>query len=117
MLSLRLRSNALGEIIAINARGHMGTADYGKDLACVAASVLLQNTAFILSETGCLSGLEITPGALKLRLKRNLSFSQEVPSKILMQSLLEGLENLRKSYPGNLKFKFEGRRQRLWQKK
>ncbi|MCL5037009.1 MAG: ribosomal-processing cysteine protease Prp [Chloroflexi bacterium] len=110
MLNLRLRSNARRRLLSIEARGHLGTAPHGKDLACAAASVLIQNAALSLEKLNCISSLDIRPGNIKLKLKRKLTPEQEISAIPILKSLFYGLENLRESYPDRLKYKFDGRR-------
>lgn len=113
MLRLRLRSNARGQVISIKARGHLSTAPHGRDIACAGASTIIQNSALNLHFLNLTTKFHRSPGLLKLHLKRTISAHDEMLSKFIIHSMIFGLMDIQRQYPGKIKIKCEGRRPRL----
>lgn len=95
-------------IITIEAKGHSGYAEAGKDIVCAAVSTLTQNLINSLKQV-----LNIEPGYkidertayLKVTLPTNLNEKQKRECQILMQSTFLGLKNLADSYEKFIKIK------------
>jgi len=84
-----------GVYIGFDAEGHAGFADKGEDIVCAAISILTINTVNSLEEINHEDvDASMKDGNLEVRLKSN----REASSQVLIESLILGLNSIRKEY-------------------
>ena len=91
-----------GEIRQISCKGHAGYAEEGEDIVCAAISVLV---------TTCVNALEKVGGvkpelcenertaSIVVRLPEKLNDQQAHDAQIILNTVLQGLSDLRQEYP------------------
>ena len=102
-----------GALVGFSARGHSGYAQSGSDIVCAAISALTQTFVNGLSnvlkvpvecvqddQTALLEAI-ITPGATEKQLEQ---------AQPLLETLLQGLQAIERSYPRNVRIHYEERR-------
>ena len=102
-----------GTLMGYRAEGHTGYAEAGSDIVCAAVSALTQSTLnglrnvlkapvmYEIDDQGPLLEAVLTPEATK---------GQVEAAQLLLQTLLEGLQAIERSYPRNVRIFFEERR-------
>ena len=102
-----------GALIGYRACGHSGYAEEGKDIVCAAISALTQSTLnglknilkapvmFDQDDDGAFIEAILTPEATNEQVQQ---------AQLLLQTLLEGLQAIQRSYPRNLRIIFKERR-------
>lgn len=78
-----------------HASGSFGTK--GNNILCSAISVLVQTLYLFLKQNSLLEKENISDGHLEIEFSKN-----EVKTKVAMEMLLTGIENLAKQYPRDL---------------
>lgn len=79
--------------------GHAHAADPGEDVVCAAVSVLGQTTVLSLYHIVNLDiEYEVKKGYLKCKLPGNLKDKELQDAKLLIDTMLLGLENIQESY-------------------
>ncbi|MCL5980933.1 MAG: ribosomal-processing cysteine protease Prp [Firmicutes bacterium] len=107
MIQVCIRS-AAGSVRNVTVRGHAGFAPKGKDLVCAAVSALVQTYLFSLRRMlGIDVVAEIREGYLALTLPAELPPDTKKDANLLAGSMLVGLEEINRSYPGYLEVKQE----------
>ena len=102
-----------GALVGYRAKGHTGYAESGADIVCAGVSALTQATlnglqnvvevpvAFEIDDRTALLEAILTPEATDNQLER---------AQILLETLLQGLQAIERSYPRNVRIFFEERR-------
>ena len=102
-----------GTLTGYRAQGHTGYAGAGSDIVCAAVSALTQSTLngmknvlkapviFDIDDSNALLEARLAPEATEAQLER---------AQLLLQTLLEGLQAIERSYPRNVRIIFEERR-------
>ena len=92
-----------GRIYAVEAKGHTGYAQAGKDIVCAAVSVLVQ-TALLALQKVANAGTEKTEGEGYLRYKVTSTDSQTLQaSDIILKSMKVGLADIASAYPSHIR--------------
>ncbi|MBU5677714.1 ribosomal-processing cysteine protease Prp [Alkaliphilus sp. MSJ-5] len=100
MISISIYRNAKKNIEQFIVKGHAYAADPGQDIVCAAVSVLSQTTVLALHEIAHVAiEYEIENGYLKCKLPMNLMEKELYETKLLIDTMLLGLNNIRESYP------------------
>jgi len=101
MIRIRIKRNFQNEIQSFKVTGHAQTAPHGEDIVCAAVSVLAQTTILgfyeVLQQK---PPYEISDGKLECRMMNSLDENQRREATILLQTMLMGLKNIQKQYPG-----------------
>lgn len=80
--------------------GHAHAADPGKDIVCAAVSALGQTTVLSLYQIADIDIVyEIKRGYLRCKLPKNLTGEKLYKAKLLIDTMLLGLENIQENYP------------------
>ena len=102
-----------GALVGYRAEGHTGYADAGADIVCAGVSALTQATLnglqnvlhvpvmFDIDDRTALLEAKMTPEANEKQLEQ---------AQILLETLLQGLQAIERSYPRNVRIFFEERR-------
>jgi len=100
MISIATYRNSKKDIVQFVVKGHAYAADPGQDIVCAAVSVLTQTTVLALHEIANIAiEHEIENGYLKCKLPINLMEKELYDAKLLIDTMLLGLNNIRQSYP------------------
>jgi hypothetical protein len=102
MIRVRLTRRA-GKVYELRVSGHAGSAPKGEDIICSAVSVLVQTYCFSLQR---LLQLDVEPdvrdGYFYLCLPEGLDPGSAEKAALLAESMLVGLDEINRSYPGFL---------------
>lgn len=80
--------------------GHAHAAGPGKDIVCAAVSALGQTTVLSLYQIANINIVyEIKKGYLRCKLPKNLAEEELYKAKLLIDTMLLGLENIQENYP------------------
>ena len=102
-----------GTLVGYRAQGHSGYAQAGSDIVCAGVSALTQSTLnglqnvlhvpvmFDQDDQSALLEAILTPDATEKQLEQ---------AQILLETLLQGLQAIERSYPRNVRIFFEERR-------
>lgn len=93
-------------IVGYECFGHADYAEYGSDIVCASVSAIIQTGAL-----GILNVLSVPAiidrddslGKFNLRIPKNISEQQLVQTQIIFKTVLEGVCDLQKGYPKNIK--------------
>lgn len=100
MISISVYRNSKKNIEQFIVKGHAYAADPGQDIVCAAVSVLTQTTVLALHEIAKVAiEYEVKNGYLKCKLPINLMEKELYDTKLLIDTMLLGLNNIRESYP------------------
>ncbi|HOB64449.1 MAG: ribosomal-processing cysteine protease Prp [Clostridiales bacterium] len=92
-----------GMLIGLEARGHSGYAEAGKDIVCAAISTLIQTGLLALTEV---AGAEVEKkekdGYLYYKVISNNAITLE-KSDIILKSIVVGLADIAKGYPSHIR--------------
>jgi len=100
MISISIYRNSKKDIEQFVVEGHAYAADPGQDIVCAAVSVLTQTIVLSLHEiTKVAIEYEVKNGYLKCKLPNNLIEKEIYETKLLIDTMLLGLNNIRESYP------------------
>lgn len=100
MISISIYRNAKKNIEQFIVEGHAYAADPGQDIVCAAVSVLSQTTVLALHEIVHVAiEYKVENGYLKCKLPMNLMEKELYEAKLLIDTMLLGLNNIRESYP------------------
>ncbi|MCR3921916.1 MAG: ribosomal-processing cysteine protease Prp [Firmicutes bacterium] len=92
-----------GHVINVVVRGHAGNAPKGEDIICAAVSVLVQTFLFSLQRLLQLDvTADIRDGYFNLTVPTNLVPAVQEQVTLLADSMIVGLDEIDKSYPGFL---------------
>ena len=102
-----------GALIGYRATGHTGYAEAGEDIVCAGVSALTQSTL-----NGLLNVLKAPVGhkvdertaSLEAELKPEATEEQVERAQLLLETLLQGLQAIERSYPRNVRIIYEERR-------
>ena len=102
-----------GTLTGSRAQGHTGYAPAGQDIVCAAVSALTQSTLNGLRsvlKAPVMFDIDDQVALLEARLTPEATEAQVRQAQILLQTLLEGLQAIERSYPRNVRIFFEERR-------
>ena len=102
-----------GALTGYRASGHTGYAEAGSDIVCAAVSALTQSTLNGLQnilKAPVRSDIDERTASLEAELKPEATTEQVDRAQLLLQTLLEGLRAIERSYPRNVRIFFEERR-------
>lgn len=100
MITISIYRNSKKNIEQFVVKGHAYAADPGQDIVCSAVSVLTQTTVLALHEVANIAiGYEIESGYLKCKLPMDLTKKELYDTKLLIDTMLLGLNNIQESYP------------------
>ena len=102
-----------GALVGFSARGHSGYAQSGSDIVCAAISALTQTFANGLSNVlqvpvECVQ--DDQTALLEAQLTPEVTENQLSQAQLLLETLLQGLQAIERSYPRNVRIFFEERR-------
>lgn len=102
-----------GALTGYRASGHTGYAEAGSDIVCAAVSALTQTTLNGLREVlkaPVVFEIDDEAAILEAKLSPQATEEQVQKAQLLLQTLLEGLRAIERSYPRNVRIFFEERR-------
>ena len=102
-----------GALTGYRASGHAGYAEAGQDIVCAAVSALTQATLNGLKnvlKAPVMFDIDDKAAILEARLTPEASEAQVTQAQLLLETLLEGLQAIERSYPRNVRIFFEERR-------
>lgn len=100
MISISIYRKVNKEIEQFVVEGHAYAADPGQDIVCAAVSVLSQTTVLALHQIAHVAiEYEVKNGYLKCKLPTNLTKKELYETKLLIDTMLLGLNNIQESYP------------------
>ena len=97
-----------GALTGYRAEGHTGYAEAGEDIVCAAVSAL--NGLKNVLKAPVMFDIDDAAAILEARLTPEASEAQVQAAQLLLQTLLEGLQAIERSYPRNVRIFFEERR-------
>lgn len=102
MIRIRVTRNG-GKVAQVTVSGHAGSAPEGEDLICAAVSVLAQTYLFSLERLLNIHvGTDVRDGYLSLTLPEELPERMTDDANLLAESMLVGMDEINRSYPGFL---------------
>lgn len=105
--------SADGRLIGYRAQGHTGYAEAGYDIVCAAISALTQTTLNGLQnvlKAPVAAEIDDRSALLEACLTPEVSENQLQQAQLLLETLLQGLQAIERSYPRNVRIFFEERR-------
>jgi len=88
-----------GNINGFKVTGHADFGKHGKDIVCSAVSMLTQTTIIGLLKVAEIQAVyEISEGLLQCMLPEKLSDLQKIQSHVLLETMYEGLKNIKENY-------------------
>ena len=102
-----------GTLTGFCAQGHTGYAPAGEDIVCAAVSALTQSTLNGLRnvlKAPVVFDIDEKAARLEAYLAPEATQEQVRQAQLLLQTLLEGLQAIERSYPRNVRIFFEERR-------
>jgi len=102
-----------GALVGYRAKGHTGFAEAGEDIVCAAVSALTQSTLNGLQsvlKVPVRSMIDDRTALLEAEFTPEISEKQLEQAQLLLETLLQGLQAIERSYPRNVRISFEERR-------
>ena len=102
-----------GALMGYRAQGHTGYAEAGEDIVCAAVSALTQTTLNGLQnvlKAPVMFEIDDEAAILEARLTPQATEAQVQAAQLLLETLLEGLRAIERSYPRNVRIICEERR-------
>ncbi len=102
-----------GALIGYRASGHSGYAAAGEDIVCAGVSALTQSTLNGLQnvlKAPVRSCIDARTASLEAELRSEATMEQVDRAQLLLETLLQGLQAMERSYPHNVRIFFEERR-------
>ena len=102
-----------GTLTGYRAQGHSGYAEAGADIVCAGVSALTQSTLNGLQnvlKAPMMYDIDDQSGLLEAKLTPEATPKQVEAAQLLLQTLLQGLQAIERSYPRNVRIFFEERR-------
>ena len=102
-----------GALVGYRAVGHTGYAEAGEDIVCAAVSALTQSTLNGLQnvlKAPVESTIDDQTALLEAKFTASISENQLRQAQLLLETLLQGLQAIQRSYPRNVRIFFEERR-------
>ena len=102
-----------GRLIGYRADGHSGYAEAGSDIVCAGVSALTQSTLNGLEnvlKAPVKSDIDHQTASLEAELNPEATDEQLEGAQILLQTLLEGVQAIERSFPRNVRTVIEERR-------
>ena len=94
-------------VIGYEIKGHSGFAEAGQDIVCAAVSVLAQTGANALEKlAGIEPRIQMEDGYLQVMLPENLQESERERVKMILDTVLLGLEDVVDAYPRYVKLRY-----------
>lgn len=101
MIAVKVKLSGKGCPVSVEIKGHALFAPCGSDIVCAAVSMLTQTIAFALEDlAGLKSPVKMEEGYLLLALPAEMEKTQQEKSYLLLETLLLGLRETAKAYPG-----------------
>ena len=102
-----------GALVGYRAKGHTGYAEAGADIVCAAVSALTQSTLnglknILKAPVKCV--IDDRTALLEAEFTPEVSIKQLEQAQLLLETLLQGLQAIERSYPRNVRISFEERR-------
>ena len=102
-----------GALIGYRTQGHTGYAESGSDIVCAGISALTQSTLNGLQnvlKAPVVFEIDDQSALLEAKLAPDISENQLQQAQLLLETLLQGLQAIERSYPRNVRIFFEERR-------
>ena len=102
-----------GALMGYRSEGHTGYAEAGEDIVCAAVSALTQSTLNGLKnvlKAPVMFDIDDAAAILEARLTPEASEAQVRQAQLLLETLLQGLQAIERSYPRNVRIIYEERR-------
>ena len=102
-----------GALVGYRTEGHTGYAESGEDIVCAGVSALTQTTLNGLQnvlKAPVMFDIDDQSALLEARLTPEASEAQIQQAQLLLETLLQGLQAIERSYPRNVRIFFEERR-------
>ena len=102
-----------GMLVGYRAEGHTGYAESGADIVCAGVSALTQSTLNGLQnilKAPVRSDIDERTASLEAELRPEATTEQVDRAQLLLETLLQGLQAMERSYPRNVRIFFEERR-------
>jgi uncharacterized protein YsxB (DUF464 family) len=102
-----------GALIGYRALGHSGYAASGEDIVCAGISALTQSTLNGLQnvlKAPVVSNIDARTASIEAILTPEATEDQIERAQLLLETLLQGLQAIERSYPRNIRIFFEERR-------
>ena len=102
-----------GALVGYRAKGHTGYAESGSDIVCAAVSALTQSTLnglqnILKAPVEC--EIDDRSALLEAKFTAAITENQLQRAQLLLETLLQGLQAIERSYPRNVRIFFEERR-------
>ncbi|HZJ76068.1 MAG TPA: ribosomal-processing cysteine protease Prp [Oscillospiraceae bacterium] len=108
MISISIYRNSDKMIEQFIIQGHAHAANPGEDIVCAAVSVLSQTTVLSLHQIVNVDiKYEIKKGYLKCKLPKNLTKKKLYETKLLIDTMLLGLENIQENYSQYIEIRYK----------
>ncbi len=103
MIKIIIYRSKEGKISGFKVTGHSGYEDSGKDIVCSAVSALTQSSLLgLLKVAEADADYNISEGCLTCSLKSQESGKKEIMCEAILETMYEGLLNIRESYKKNI---------------
>ena len=102
-----------GALIGYRTQGHTGYSESGSDIVCAGISALTQTTLNGLQnvlKAPVMFEIDDQSALLEAKLTPDISENQLQQAQLLLETLLQGLQAIERSYPRNVRIFFEERR-------
>ena len=102
-----------GALVGYRCEGHTGYARSGSDIVCAGVSALTQATLNGLQnvlKAPVTSAIDDRTALIEATLKPEVTENQLQQAQLLLETLLQGLQAIERSYPRNVRIFFEERR-------
>ena len=102
-----------GALVGYRCEGHTGYAESGVDIVCAGVSALAQATLNGLKnvlKAPVLFDIDDRTALLEAQLTPEVTENQLSQAQLLLETLLQGLQAIERSYPRNVRIFFEERR-------
>ncbi|MGE5508484.1 MAG: ribosomal-processing cysteine protease Prp [Chitinophagales bacterium] len=104
MITVEVR-RAEGRVTGFSVSGHAGFGKRGTDIVCAGVSVLVDTTVLSLSQVaGIPVQAEAGPGRMDCSLPESLDPAAAGRAGLLLETMLLGLKEIARAYPGRLRF-------------
>jgi len=106
MIEVKVKRNKGGNPVSVEVKGHALFAPQGSDIVCAAVSVLTQTIVFALEDlVGIKLPVKMEEGYLLVTLPPLMRREQQEKCRLLLETMLLGLEETAKAYPQYILFK------------
>ncbi len=107
MVRVILHKREDGLLSGFEIEGHAAFAPHGEDIVCAGISILAQTTALGLQKVLELEPeIKIEEGYLKCHFQKPLTREKQREAAVLMDTMVLGMEETARHYPGYLEIKY-----------